>query len=312
MNFAVATRSGGSLRRPKRRIDGILLFDKPVGPSSNQALQSVKRLFQAEKAGHTGTLDPFASGLLPILFGEATKFSSFLLDASKTYEARVVLGITTSTGDTTGEVLGCRPVSVSDEDVHRVVYAFLGEQEQTPPMYSALKRDGIPLYALARRGEEVERLPRRIVIEELTVLKREGARCNIRVRCSKGTYVRVLAQDIGEALGCGASLEALRRVSVATFDILTTHTLDCLQGMDPEELSARLLPVDAGLGHLPRVGLDPDRVEKLKFGQAVPADGGLDSGCESTVRVYEADSEKFLGIARWAEGYLQPLRLVVP
>lgn len=301
----------GAIRRVKRRVDGILLFDKPVGPSSNQALQWVKRLFEAEKAGHTGTLDPFASGLLPVMFGEATKFSSFLLDASKEYEATLLLGISTSTGDITGEVLERRPVLLKDEDVREVASSFVGEQWQTPPMHSALKRAGVPLYELARRGMVVEREPRRITIEELVVTRIEGAQCDIRVRCSKGTYVRVLGEEMGKALGCGASLGALRRTAVWPFHVRDSRGSDELEAMRIEDRVCRLLPIDAGLEHLPRLDLDSDSVRRMRLGQGLRQGTG-DTRNLPVVRLYDADSKGFVGLGRLIDNDLSPVRLVVP
>lgn len=311
MNREAASRIEAPTRRLKRRIDGILLVDKPAGPSSNQVLQWVKRLFQAEKAGHTGTLDPFASGLLPIMFGEATKFSSFLLDASKEYEAKLLLGVATSTGDITGDVLERRSVSVSENDVRTVVASFLGEQLQTPPMHSALKRNGVPLYELARRGEVVEREPRRVVVEELVVTRFDGADCDLRIRCSKGTYIRVLGEEIGKALGCGASLSSLRRTSVSSFDVRGSCNSQQLESMNADDLVSHLLPVDAGLDHLPRIELDAGRVERLRLGQGVQLAAGENQNL-STIRLYHFDSKNFLGLGRLAGGYVHPVRLVVP
>lgn len=310
MSGEMVGRTGAAAKRPRRRVDGILLVDKPSGPSSNQVLQWVKRLFHAEKAGHTGTLDPFASGLLPVMFGEATKYSSFFLDASKTYEATVALGVTTTTGDITGDVLERRLVSVSESEIRTAVSSFMGEQMQTPPMHSALKRNGVPLYELARRGEVVAREPRRIVIEAIDVIRVEGPECAIRVRCSKGTYVRVLAEDLGNALGCGASLSALRRTAVSSFSVRESSSSEQLESCDFDGLTSRLLSIDAGLEHVPRIDLDSGAVERLRFGQSVPyGEGG--GGDLPAVRVYQIDSNRFIGLARLQDGSLFPVRLVV-
>jgi len=301
----------GAIKRAKRRVDGVLLFDKPVGPSSNQVLQWVKRLFEAEKAGHTGTLDPFASGLLPVMFGEATKFSSFLLDASKEYEATLLLGVSTSTGDITGEVIERRQLLPKHNDVQAVASSFVGEQWQTPPMHSALKRHGVPLYELARRGETVEREPRRILIEELVVTRFEGAQCDIRVRCSKGTYIRVLGEEIGKALGCGASLGALRRTAVSPFHVRDSHRSDELEATRTEGRASFLLPIDAGLEHLPRLNLDSDSVRRMRLGQGLRHEAG-DTRSLPAIRLYEFDSKGFVGLGKLLDNDLSPVRLIVP
>lgn len=310
MSSQSAVRAGSSSRRFKRRVDGILLLDKPAGPSSNQVLQWVKGLFQAEKAGHTGTLDPFASGLLPIMFGEATKFSSFLLDASKEYEATLALGISTATGDMTGDVLERHPVSASEADVRAVVSSFLGAQLQTPPMHSALKRDGVPLYALARRGETVVRDPRPIVIEEISLTRIEGIECDIRVRCSKGTYIRVLGEDIGKALGCGATLAALRRTSVASFRLKDGYDSRQLESLGSDVLDSYLLSIDAGLGHLPRVDVDAEHVSWLRCGRPIPG-AAVEPLDGSDLRLYAVDSGEFVGLGRVVGRCVQPVRLVI-
>ena len=198
--------------RQRRPVSGIVLLDKPVGWTSNAALQTVKRLYQAQKAGHTGSLDPLASGLLPLCLGEATKLSGVLLNADKTYRFTCRLGVTTATGDAEGEIIATRPVGpLSREQVEAALRRFTGVIQQTPPMYSAVKRDGQPLYKLARRGIEVERAPREVTVRELRLLRLEGGELECELRCSKGTYVRVLAADLGETLGCGAHVAALRR-----------------------------------------------------------------------------------------------------
>lgn len=300
-----------SRRRSALDIDGVLLLDKPEGPSSNQALQQARRLFEAKKAGHSGTLDPFATGLLPVSFGEATKFCGYFLDAEKVYETTLTLGVRTSTGDLTGEIVERRPVHVSQDQVEAVVRSFLGTRRQTPPMYSAIKRNGVPLYMLARRGETVVREPRSIVISELEVLRCTGDEIDLRVRCSKGTYIRVLGEDIGEALGCGASLKSLRRTEVASFDVAASHTLDDLARLEPDSRLRVLLPADAGLSYLPMAVCDSDAVAKLRLGQSVSS---LEPEIESAphVRVYRAENHEFIGLARIAEGKLQPVRLIVP
>ena len=229
-------------RIARRQVDGVLLLDKPRGLSSNHALQKAKRLFNAAKAGHTGTLDPMATGLLPLTFGEATKFSQMLLDADKSYEATVTLGVVTDTGDAEGQVLERQSVTADAQDIAAALNAFRGEIEQIPPMYSALKRDGRPLYEYARAGIELERAPRRVVIHALEMLDGglDGSSFGFRVRCSKGTYVRTLAMDIGRALGCGAHLSALRRTAIGPFGLdelgeVKRRELQTRGGMDGHE-----------------------------------------------------------------------------
>ena len=277
-------------------VDGALLLDKPVGLSSNAALQRAKKACGAAKAGHAGTLDPLASGLLLVLFGEATKFAGPLLDADKEYLATLKLGARTSTGDAEGEVLETRPVQTGS--LSEVLKRFRGEIEQVPPMHSALKHKGTPLYRLARRGEEVERAPRRVRIAELELLKVQGDVVEIRVVCSKGTYIRVLAEDIGEALGCGAHLAALRRTASGGFRIENAVTL--------EQADRRhLLPLAALLDGLPRAELGPADELRLRQGQALRI-SGLAAGLCAVVRPDGA----VIGLASAdGEGGLRPLRL---
>ncbi len=298
-------------RRIASNIDGVLLLDKPVGPSSNQVLQQARRLFDAKKAGHSGTLDPFASGLLPISFGEATKFCGFFLDADKVYETTLSLGVRTSTGDITGEVVERRPVRVCDEEVETVVRSFLGKSRQIPPMYSAIKRDGVPLYKLARRGEIVAREPRAIQISRLQVLRCAEGEIDLRIQCSKGTYIRVLGEDIGNALGCGASLKCLRRIEVAAFDVSASHTLDDLARLDPEQRCALLLPPDAGLSYMPMTVCGAALVAKLRLGQSVTY-SGPEFESAPQVRIYQSENHEFIGLGRVADGNLHPARLIVP
>jgi tRNA pseudouridine55 synthase len=277
-------------------VDGALLLDKPLGLSSNAALQRAKKACGAAKAGHAGTLDPLASGLLLVLFGEATKFAGPLLDADKEYLATLKLGVRTSTGDAEGEVLETRPVQVGS--VEPVLQRFRGEIEQVPPMHSALKHKGTPLYRLARRGEEVVRAPRRVRILELELLRQEKELLQIRVVCSKGTYIRVLAEDIGEALGCGAHLTALRRTASGGFRIENAVAL--------EQADRRhLLPLEALLGGLPRAELGADDELRLRQGQALRI-SGLAAGLCAVVRPDGAVIG--LGSAD-GEGGLKPLRL---
>jgi len=253
----------------RRRLDGVLLLDKPAGVGSNAVLQSVKRLYAAAKAGHAGTLDPLASGLLMVLFGEATKFSQLALDADKEYAAHACLGVTTTTGDADGKVLERKPCSVRDEDIEPVLARFRGDSEQVPPMYSALKHAGRPLYALARAGREVPRAPRRIRVHVLQLLRFAEDSVELRVRCSKGTYIRSLVEDIGRALGCGAHVSALRRTASGAFCVVDAVTLEQLQSDTAEARDARLLPLERLLGGLPRVDLPAALAERFARGQAL-------------------------------------------
>lgn len=283
-----------------------MLLDKPVSISSNHALQAVKRLYRAEKAGHAGTLDPLASGLLPVLLGDATKFSGYLLEAAKGYEAEVRLGITTSTADAEGEILEQRPVSVTRAQVEAALAGFLGVQTQVPPMYSALKRNGTPLYVLARRGETVERTARTIEILRLELVSFEGHRATLRILCTKGTYVRTLAEDLGAVLGCGAHLSALRRTATGPFLVGQAATLDALTGMTEAERDACLTPPDSVLGQLPQVELEAAVEVRFGQGQAVPV-GALEQGI---YRAYGAGG-RFLGLGTAdGAGMLAPKRLL--
>lgn len=260
------------MRRSYRSLDGVLLFDKPLELSSNAALQKVRHLFQAEKAGHTGTLDPLATGLLPICFGEATKFSTALLDADKSYRATLQLGQKTTSGDAEGEVIETRPVNVTRAQVDSVLAAFLGEISQLPPMHSALKFQGKPLYEYIRKGETVEREARPVTIHKLRLERFEGTQLEIFVQCSKGTYVRTLAEDIGEALGCGAHLIALRRTGIAHFDLQDAQNLPGLQAMAADTRDACLLPIEALMPGLPVLTLDAVAIKRLAQGQRLSLD----------------------------------------
>jgi tRNA pseudouridine55 synthase len=292
----------------KRPISGVLLLDKPAGISSNTALQKAKRLYQAAKAGHTGNLDPFATGLLPVCLGEATKFSQFLLDADKTYQGLIRLGQTTTTGDPEGEVLSRQAVEVNLEQVQEVLRRFVGKISQVPPMYSALKRDGKALYEYARQGVEVARAAREVSIYSLSLDRFEGEEMLITVSCSKGTYIRTLAEDIGKALGCGAYLQALRRTAIGEFAVADALTLEQLEAMPMEERDARLLPADSLLQGYPQAQLDADSVFYLQRGQAVWLPRVAAQG---VVRLYD-DKNRFLGIGDVTEeGKIAPRRLVV-
>ena len=252
-------------KKPRDLVDGVLLLDKPVGLSSNDALIKAKRVLNAKKAGHTGTLDPFATGLLPLCFGEATKFSQDLLEADKTYEATVHLGIVTTTGDTEGEAVETRDVDVTLEQIEAALARFRGPIEQVPPMYSALKRDGKALYEYAREGIVLEREARPVTIHALSLVEYAAPFLKIRVTCSKGTYVRVLGEDIGAALGCGAHLNALRRIEVGALDVTGMITLDALLA-HPDPLSL-LRPVDALLSTFPSVELTAELARRFLQGQ---------------------------------------------
>ncbi|WP_175946550.1 tRNA pseudouridine(55) synthase TruB [Burkholderia pyrrocinia] len=298
-------------RVPRRALDGVLLLDKPVGLSSNDALIRAKRLLLAKKAGHTGTLDPLASGLLPLCFGEATKFSQDLLEADKTYEATMRLGLRTATGDAEGEVIDMRPVECDRAAVEAALARFTGEIVQVPPMYSALKRDGKPLYEYARAGQTVEREGRNVTIHALDLLACELPDVTFRVTCSKGTYVRTLAEDIGEALGCGAHLTMLRRTGVGALTLEHAVTLDALSDADESARDAWLQPVDALLSTFPSVRLDDACAKRFLHGQRLPLSelGVIDAADGERVRVY--DAARLLGVARKANGVLAPERLVV-
>jgi tRNA pseudouridine55 synthase len=260
-------------RRVRRRVDGVLLLDKPAGVTSNGALQAAKRLFDAEKAGHTGTLDPFATGLLPICFGEATKFAQALLDARKAYVATVHFGVRTSTGDIDGDVVAESPVELARDAIDAVLPRFRGRIAQLPPMHSALKRDGRPYYEYARKGIELARTAREVDIDELVLTEWTPPRATLRLACSKGTYVRVLAEDLGAALGCGAHLAALRRTATGGFAIGDAVTLDQLADLAADARDALLLPVEALLEGMPTLSVDAPGAAALRNGRAVAAPG---------------------------------------
>lgn len=287
------------------KLDGVLLLDKPVGPSSSAVLQAVKRLLNAEKAGHAGTLDPLASGMLPLLFGEATKFAQYGLEAAKEYVADVRLGEATDTGDGEGAVTERRPVAVDESGLARALAGFRGEISQVPPMYSALKKDGQPLYALARAGQTVEREARTVTIHELELVSRKADLVRLRIRCSKGTYVRQLAVDLGLALGTVAHLGALRRTAVAGLRLEQAVTLDDLQALGEASRLAWLLPPERLLEHLPRVNLEESVAARFRNGQPVRS-AGLRPG---PARVYGGDA--LLGVGEGnSAGELRPTRLI--
>jgi tRNA pseudouridine55 synthase len=291
-------------RAPTRRVDGVLLLDKPIGLSSNAALQQAKHLYRAAKAGHTGTLDPLASGLLPICFGEATKFAHMLLDADKTYVATIRLGVTTTTGDAEGSVVLERPITASQVELESLLPRFVGRVAQRPPAYAALKYQGRKYYEYARAGIEIPRAEREIMIAELTLDAWSPPEARLTVRCGKGTYVRVLAEDLGEALGCGAHLAALRRTATGGFDLGAAVTLDALTSLADDARDRRLRPADVLVVALPRLDLAPAEAVGFRDGRVITrahlADGAY--------RTY-ADGW-FVGIAHAAQGRVRPRRLV--
>lgn len=294
-------------KRIKRNVNGILLLDKPLGFSSNQALQKVKWLFQAAKAGHTGTLDPLATGLLPICLGEATKFAQYVTDADKTYVATIKLGVTTTTGDAEGEVLSIRPVNITQDQFTTAAQQFTGEISQMPPMYSALKFEGKALYEYVREGVDIARQARLITIKSIVVNEFLADVAQITVTCSKGTYIRTLAEDIGTALGCGAHLIGLRRTATAGYQLSQAMTIEQLEAMPMEARDAQLLPVDSAIAGLPEVALSADAAYFLMQGQAVWQAGKVPEG---ELRIYD-ENEQFLGLGfLQSDGKIAPKRLI--
>jgi tRNA pseudouridine55 synthase len=293
-------------RSAKRAVDGVLLLDKPERASSNRALQIARRLYGAAKAGHTGTLDPRATGLLVALFGEATKFAAALLGADKAYEATVRLGVRTSTGDAEGEVLSVCDPHVAISTLQEAVASFIGEIDQVPPLYSALKKDGKPYYAYARSGENLERHPRKVVIHRLRVRSFDGRVVELDAHVGTGTYLRTLAEDLGARLGCGAHLAALRRTSVGPFRLADAFRLAELESMGPEALRDALRPVDALLADLPEIRLEGLAAHRFTQGQPVELPV---SDRRGNLRVYGPEG-RFLGRGRAADGRLHPDRLL--
>jgi tRNA pseudouridine55 synthase len=289
---------------PRRSVDGVLLLDKPAGLSSNAALQHAKRLYNAAKAGHTGTLDPLASGLLPICFGEATKFAQLLLDADKVYRATLHLGVTTTTGDAEGERLLQRPVNATRADLEATLPRFVGAISQIPPRHAARKYQGRNYYEYAREGVEIPRPSREVIIRELCVEAWAPPAVELAIRCSKGTYIRVLAEDLGEALGCGAHLSALRRLATAGFDLVDAMTLDALAAFSESERDRRLLPADAACSALPRCELSRAEAAALREGRII-ARAELP---DATYRAY-ADSV-FSGVVQAVDGIVRSRRLL--
>ena len=308
----VNARGGQRTRVARRPVHGVLLLDKPLGWSSNDILQKVKWLLRAEKAGHTGTLDPLASGVLPLCFGAATKFSQLQLDADKSYDAVMCLGVKTSTADAEGEVIETRPVAVSPEDVARAAAQFTGAISQVPPMHSALKKDGKALYEYARAGIEIERAPRQVTIYKLNMTlalnSKAQAAINLEVTCSKGTYIRTLGEDIGEVLGCGAHLSALRRVGTGGYTAAQCVTLAALEAMSEEERLACLLPVSSLLPDHTVVTLDDENA--ARFSSGLRRRGPWPDA--SQVAVYAKNGQVLLGTAQVVAGELIPGRLLSP
>lgn len=297
-------------RRKGRPIDGVLVVDKPVGISSNDVVQQAKRLFSAQKVGHCGSLDPLATGVLPLCFGEATKFSQFLLDADKKYWTRIKLGVTTETGDADGEILQESEVGgIGTKDVEAALEQFRGEIEQVPSMYSALKHNGQPLYKLARQGIEVERPARKVTIHSLELQKMDGCEPELRVHCTKGTYIRSLAEDLGAALGCGGHVSALRRLAAGPYVEAQSVALEALQDMAESDRDACLLPASSAVCSWPAVRLEANTAYYILKGQPVqvgsaPADGW--------VQIFEsAGEERFLGVGEiLSDGRVAPRRLI--
>ena len=286
----------------------MLLLDKPIGYSSNQALQKIKLLYQAAKAGHTGTLDPLATGLLPLCFGEATKFAHFLTDADKVYIATLKFGITTNTGDAEGEVLSVKDVNFSKMQLEQVCNQFVGVISQIPPMYSALKHEGKAMYEYARAGVEIERAARTITIHNIEINAFDQDVATITVKCSKGTYIRTLAEDIGAQLGCGAHLIGLRRTATANYQINQAITLEQFEAMSPAQRALLLLPADSAVQHLPEIILDADSTFYLQQGQAIWQSGSVPQGL---IRLYNEQHE-FLGLGELqSDGKIAPKRLIV-
>ncbi len=303
---------GRRSRKPKGfgDVNGILLLNKPIGISSNKALQAVRNIFKATKAGHTGSLDPLATGLLPVCFGEATKYSGYLLDSSKTYKATCKLGVTTTTGDAEGDVLNEKPVNVSMGMITEVVNRFFGKTQQTPPMYSAVKHEGERLYALARKGIEVERKSREIEIFRLDIVSFEETQLVLDIHCSKGTYIRTLAEDIGNELGCGAYLTALERTGVQPFWNQQSYSMDQLREINDDEqlqLADCLLPIESALTDCPAIELTPDMSFYILQGQAVQVPKSPTHGL---VRLFD-DVKGFIGLGKiLSDGRIAPKRMM--
>ncbi len=290
----------------KREIDGVFLLDKPLGFSSNQALKKIQWLFNAKKAGHTGTLDPMATGLLPICLGEATKFSHRLLDAHKSYIATIQLGITTSTGDQEGEVISEKKVVVNEAQLKDTLKKFMGDMTQIPPMYSALKFEGKPLYEYAREGIEIERKSRQIKIFDIKLINIEKSIITIEVLCSKGTYIRTLAEDIGQTMGCGAYLKALERTQTGNFQLSEALSIEALEAMPMASREKALMPIDVLLEELSSIKLNMAELDAIKKGQSID----FNSKNDKEVRLY-SPSGQFVGVGQPdLKGRLFPKRLI--
>ena len=295
-----------------RAIDGVVLLNKPLGLSSNQALQKVRRVFRAAKAGHTGALDPLATGMLPLCLGEATKFSQFLLDADKRYITCIELGIRTTTGDKEGDILTNETVpQLSDDELEALLNRFRGEIEQVPPMYSALKHEGKPLYEYARQGITIERKRRKVVISNLQVLERTENTLTLDISCSKGTYIRTIGEDIGEAMGCGAHLKTLHRVSTAGYDpadMLTIEEFEALAEQGEDALDQQLMGSDTAVLHLPEVVMSVQESKDIVFGRLLNDTRGFDEG--QLLRLYVDGTRAFMGLGEVKKGKIKPHRLV--
>ena len=309
MSLAPSSSIQQRIRVPRRAVHGVLLLDKPLGLSSNDALQKAKRLYRAEKAGHTGTLDPLATGLLPLCFGAATKFSQISLDADKRYLATLKLGVTTTTADAEGDVLVTREVNVCRAQMEDICARFTGPISQVPPMHSALKRDGKPLYEYARAGIELEREPRHITIHSIAIVSAQDDIWTLDVRCTKGTYIRTLAEDIGEALGCGAHLSGLRRTGSGQLNVEAALTLDQLTAMTEAERDAALAAADMLLAHWPMVRLGSEDAGRFLSGVRRRLPSLADA---SQVRVYGPQPNAFLGSGHITAGELISTRLLSP
>ena len=290
----------------KREIDGVFLLDKPLGFSSNQALKKIQWLFNAKKAGHTGTLDPMATGLLPICLGEATKFSHRLLYAHKSYIATIQLGITTSTGDQEGEVISEKEVVLNEAQLKDTLKKFIGDTTQIPPMYSALKFEGKPLYEYAREGIEIERKSRQIKIFDIKLINIEKSIITIEVLCSKGTYIRTLAEDIGQTMGCGAHLKGLERTQTGNFQLSEALSIEALEAMPMASREKALMPIDVLLEELLSIKLNMAELDAIKKGQSID----FNSKNDKEVRLY-SPSGQFVGVGQPdLKGRLFPKRLI--
>ncbi|WP_417527086.1 tRNA pseudouridine(55) synthase TruB [Marinomonas shanghaiensis] len=295
-----------------RSVDGIVLLNKPIGLSSNQALQRVRRLYQAAKAGHTGALDPLATGMLPLCLGEATKFSQYLLDANKRYLTCIQLGKRTTTGDHEGEVLTEESVpTLTDDSLEAILDRFRGDIEQVPPMYSALKHEGRPLYEYARQGIVIERKRRRVTVSNLTLVSRTDDTLTLDIQCSKGTYIRTIGEDIGEALGCGAHLHSLHRISTAGYlpeNMMTLEQFEAIAEQGYEALDSHLISMDTAVEHFEKVDLAEADTLDMMFGRTISSPIPLEH--ETVVRMYYQKSQRFLGLGQIKGACIRPYRLV--